>query len=128
MGHSIFFAKILGPIMLIVGLGLLMNQKFYQKVLEDYSKNAALAFFCGILPLVVGIIVVLVHNVWVANWRVIITIYGWGGVIKGVWMLLFPESVYQFIQAYQKNKKLLLVQSVLVVIFGVALTYFGYCV
>ena len=41
MGTSIFIAKILGPFLLVAALGIISNQKFYQKVMEDYSKNAA---------------------------------------------------------------------------------------
>ena len=128
MGTSIFIARILGPCFLIIGAGILFNRKFYQRVMEDYSKNAALVFFGGVIALVVGIVIVLSHNVWVAGWPVIITIYGWGGIIKGTWLTVFPNSVYKFTQSYAKHSGLLLAHSVLVLIVGAALTLFGYFV
>ncbi len=56
------------------------------------------------LTLVVGLVVVLNHNVWVRGWPVVITIYGWGGILKGIWMLVFPNSAAKFTQAYSKTR------------------------
>jgi len=127
METSLYIGKILGPSILIVGLGLMLNLEHYRKVMDDYGKNAALSFFFGIIPLVIGITIILAHNVWVADWRALITIYGWGGIAKGLWMILFPDSVPEFIKSYQKNKNILLVHAAGAVVLGFALTYFGYC-
>ncbi|MBU0634020.1 MAG: hypothetical protein KKA52_03040 [Candidatus Omnitrophica bacterium] len=126
MQTSVFIAKILGPVCVIIGVSLMVNRKFYQKVMEDFSKNAALLFLAGIMPLFIGFLVVLSHNVWELSWRLIITIYGWGGIIKGVWMIVLPDSVAKFMQMYQKNEALLKMHSVIVVIVGAVLSFFGY--
>ena len=126
MGISIFLAKILGPCFVIIGVGILLNREFYQKVKEDFCKNAALLFYGGILALIIGLIIVLSHNVWVAKWPVIITIYGWGGIIKGTWLTVFPNSVFKFMEAYNKNKNLLLVHSLVIIVLGAALSILGY--
>lgn len=126
METSIFIARILGPCFLVVAIGIMFNQKFYQQVMEDYSKNSALVFFGGVLALVIGIVVVLNHNVWQANWPVVITIYGWGGIIKGIWLIVFPNSVPTFTRAYNKRPILLTVHSVLILLIGLALTYLSY--
>ena len=126
METSIFIAKILGPCCVIVALGILLNQKVYTKVIEDFCKNAALVYLGGIMALIIGIVVVLAHNVWVASWPVIITVYGWGGIIKGVWLIVFPNTMSQFMQMYQKKAAFLVTHSVLVLIIGASLTFFGY--
>lgn len=104
----------------------MFNREFYQKVMEDYCKNAALVFFGGLFSLLIGFLIVLSHNLWVANWTVIITIFGWGGIIKGIWLIVFPNTVSKFMQAYQRNETLLLVHSVAALVFGAALAIFGY--
>ena len=128
MQTSLLIARILGPCFLVVATGIMFNLQFYQRVMEDYCRNAAMIFFGGMFALVIGIVVLLFHNAWAANWTVIITIYGWGGVIKGAWLIIFPNSVAGFTQAYVKNKILLVVHAVIVVIFGVVLTVLGYFV
>ena len=126
MGTSLFIAKIFGICYLVMGIGFVINRDFYRKVMEDFFKNAALVFYGGAMSLIIGIVIVLLHNRWVANWTVIITIIGWGGLIKGVWILVFPNSVAGFMKTYVDNKALLRVHSVLIIIFGVALTYLGF--
>ena len=128
MQASIFIAKVLGPCYFIVGIGMLLNRRYFQKVLEDYFKNAALVFFTGMAPLVFGLVIVILHNTWVANWTVLITIFGWAGIIKGVWLMLFPGSMAKMIEAYIKNPSLLMAHSVLAVVLGLFLSYMGYFV
>lgn len=126
MEVSLFVAKVMGPIYLIVGVGMLLNREFYQRVMEDYPKNSALVFFSGVFPLVLGVVILLLHNTWAANWTVLITIIGWGGLIKGIWLTVFPKTVQGFMKAYLKNKALLAIHSLIALVFGAFLTVMGY--
>jgi len=126
MGNSILIAKILGPYMAIVAIGLMCNMKFYQRMIEDFFKNTALIYLGGIMALAIGIVIVLFHNVWVAGWRVIITIFGWGGLIKGVWLIVFPNSLGKLTQIYQQKPALLRVHMVIVLVVGLFLIVKGY--
>ncbi|KPK39245.1 MAG: hypothetical protein AMJ78_08800 [Omnitrophica WOR_2 bacterium SM23_29] len=128
METSIFIARIFGLCYLIIGAGLMFNRKAFQQVMDDFCKNAALVFYGGILALVIGVVIILIHNVWVANWTVIITIIGWLALIKGIWLIVFPNTVSKFMQAYQKNESLLIVHSIGALIFGAVLTFFGFFV
>lgn len=126
METSMLIARIIGPCYIIIALGMMFNRKFYQKVMDDFCKNTALLLYGGLLALVIGILIVLSHNVWAANWTVIITIFGWLGIIKGVWMLVFPETVSGFMRSYQENPSLLVVHSVIALVLGIVLTIPGY--
>jgi len=128
METSIFIARIFGLCYLIIGTGLLVNRKAFQKIMEDFGKDAALVFFSGLFALVVGVAIILTHNVWAANWTVLVTIIGWGGFIKGVWMIVFPESVPKFMKIYRKNENLLIIHSLAALIFGIVLAFFGFSV
>jgi hypothetical protein len=43
--------------------------------------------------MVAGLAIVLYHNLWVADWRVIVTLLGWAGAIGGAARILSPASV-----------------------------------
>ncbi len=126
METSVFIARIFGIFYLVAAAGMMFNRQFYQKFMEDYCKNTALVFFSGMFALIIGIVIVLIHNVWVANWTVMITIIGWIALIKGIWIIVFPNTVPKFMQAYQKNENLLIVHSIGALIFGAVLTFFGF--
>ncbi len=126
MDISVFIARILGPLFITVGLGIMFNRGYYVRVMEDFCKNYALLFFTSLFPLVFGMVVLMFHNMWVADWRVIITIYGWGGLIKGIWLLLFPNTVHGFMQIYIKHKAFLIAHSIIAIMLGAILITFGY--
>ncbi|MCX5686736.1 MAG: hypothetical protein NTW09_04685 [Candidatus Omnitrophica bacterium] len=126
METSIFIARIFGLCYLVLGAGFVFNRKVFQQVVDDFCKNAALVCYGGLFTLVIGVVIILTHNVWVANWTVIITIIGWLALIKGIWIIVFPNTVSKFIQAYQKNENLLIVNSIVILILGAVLTFFGF--
>ncbi|MBU1913320.1 MAG: hypothetical protein KKB22_07300, partial [Candidatus Omnitrophica bacterium] len=73
-------------------------------------------------------VIILTHNVWAANWTVMITIIGWAGLIKGIWIIVFPNTVYKFMQVYQKNKSLQIIHPIVALILGTILSFFGFFV
>ena len=126
MGNTIFFARLLGPYFIIVAVGILFNLKTYQRLMEDFCKSAALIYLSGILALLFGLLVVLFHNVWVSNWPVIITIFGWLGIIKGAWLISLPNTVAKFAKVYQEKTVLLGVHLAVALFLGVFLVSMGY--
>jgi len=123
---AVFLAKLLGPYCVIVAIGVLVNRKTYYKVMEDFFKNAAVIYIGGIFALFFGLLIVLTHNIWAANWTVLITIFGWSGIVKGAWIIIFPNTLARFIEIYQKKPALLVVNLLLVLAIGAVLTFFGY--
>ncbi|MBU4346165.1 MAG: hypothetical protein KKH29_02425 [Candidatus Omnitrophica bacterium] len=121
MENSMLLAKIFGSYFIIIALGGLFNLKNYQKVLDDFCKSSALIYLGGIFALVFGLLVLVFHNVWVANWTVIITILGWGALIKGAWLIIFPNTVAKFTQGYQKKTTLLTLHLVIALALGIFL-------
>lgn len=126
MGVSVFVAKIFGICYLVIGIGLLFNQKAFRRMIDDFCRNTALLFYAGLLALVLGVVLILTHNVWAADWSVIITLIGWLGFIKGIWIIVFPNTALKFMQAYRNNTNLLIAHSVCALIFGGVLTFFGF--
>ena len=128
MEVSIFLAKILGPICVAIGLGALFNPKSYQKMIEDVMNNAALLYLGGFLALLFGLLIVLSHNVWVASWVVIITVFGWLSLIKGVLLLVCPGAMVKMSGGFRKNSSALIIHAVIVIAIGAFLCYMGYVV
>lgn len=126
MQTSIFIARIFGLCYLVIGIGFLFNRKASQLVMDDFCRNAALVFYGGMLALIAGIAIILVHNVWVCSWTVIITLIGWLAFIKGIWLIVFPNSVAQFMRVYEKNKNVLVFHAAAALVFGIVLTFFGF--
>ena len=93
MENSYFLAQLIGPVFLVVGAGLLVSHRDYRLTAEQFLASQALIYIAGLLALVPGLAIVLTHNVWSADWRLVITLIGWLGLIGGVFRLLLPRQV-----------------------------------
>jgi len=59
-------------------------------------------------------------------WTVIITLFGWLGIIKAVWLIILPNTVAKLTEVYQKSVTPLVVQLVIALAVGVFLTVMEY--
>src|SRR5262249_60654993 len=83
MSTSIFLARLIGPVMTLVGVSLLVDEAAFRKMALEFLRNLALIFFSGMIMMSAGLVVVLTHNVWVLDWQVILTLPGAVAVISG---------------------------------------------
>ena len=127
MGNSILLAQLLGPYLAIVGIGIFLNPKNCQQMAHEYIQSAALIYFGGIMALFFGLLIILFHNVWATNWTVIITLFGWIGLIKGACLMIIPEKMKKFAERYQRSTRPLKIQAMIILVLGVFLMLKGYC-
>jgi len=118
-------AKYFALIYFTYGLGLLLNKKFYQKMIIEYLKSGAGLILGGLLALIIGLSLVIYHNIWETSWVLIITLFGWAALIKGVIILLFPEEVSKLALKWYKNQKLINLVAVLSILLGLMFGYLG---
>lgn len=126
MGNEIALASLIGPIYLLIGLSLLFHANSWQNLLEKYEKDHFLLFPLMLVYVVVGFLIVRMYNVWQWNVWLLITLTGWGLLIKGVFYFLAPGAWIRPLLAVKRNKSVLYAASIIVLIMGGVLTYMGY--
>ena len=126
MNTSIFLAKLIGPLALALGLGVLFNRAAVRGVLDEFTRNPAIMFLAGVTTLPAGLAVVLTHNVWVADWPVIIMIIGWLTAISGAFRLVAPEGTVRFGRRAYERPNGVLFGGLFWVALGAILCFFGY--
>ncbi|MCX6733857.1 MAG: hypothetical protein NTX63_03505 [Candidatus Peregrinibacteria bacterium] len=98
METSLFLAKALGLYMAIACFGLLVNSKARKAIIHAFEDEGQIVL-SGITALVLGILIVISHNVWVYDWRVIITLSGWAALLKGVARIYFAEYTKKWLKS-----------------------------
>ena len=93
MQTSIFLAALISPVMLAAALGMLLNPDGQRATMLAFLDSPPLIYLSGVLAMVAGLAILLYHNVWAADWRVIVTLLGWAGTIGGAARMLSPASV-----------------------------------
>jgi hypothetical protein len=126
MATSIFLARLLGPLLLAVGAGILINPKPFHTMASEVVRSITLVYLFGLFDFAAGLAIVLTHNVWTANWRVLITLIGWLMLIRGAVRILAPEAIMGFAAKVIRNKQLFLISGVVTGVLGLLFCYFGY--
>jgi len=126
MATSRYLAKLMGPVFLAVGVGMLVNAPLYRTMGEQFLQSYALIYLSGLLALPVGIAILLAHNVWAADWRVLITVFGWLAVIGGAVRIIAPQFVQQVGGAIFHMAAVPVVAGLVVLALGGVLAWFGY--
>jgi 4-amino-4-deoxy-L-arabinose transferase-like glycosyltransferase len=126
MQRSLYLAKLIGPVMIAIGLSVLLNGAAFRTLAEQFLHSYALIFLAGVLTLVAGLALVLAHNLWVGDWRVIITIFGWLTVIGGVIRVVLPQQVEAIGVRMFEYPPAPIAAGTFMLVIGAVLSYFGY--
>ncbi len=119
--------QILGIVYLAVGIGILINPEFYKKLLATFSESPPAIYLGGLAALAVGYLIITFHNIWPSDWPVIISIFGWLSLIKGLFLLLLPKvsiSVCKFFE--RQMTKFFIVWAIVVAVVGALLAWLGF--
>jgi hypothetical protein len=123
---SIFLAKTIGLYLVIVSAAFILKANELKPVALDMVRNSSLVMFSGILALIFGILIVVSHNIWVMDWRVIITLLGWLALLKGVMRLFFPEFAMSKMKKCVENNASYTMMMLVTLFIGLVLLYFGF--
>ena len=124
---SLWIAQILGPVLLIATFGMIVNRETYVTMAREFVASPALIYLAGVLTLVTGLAITLSHNVWVMDWPVIVTIFGWLAIAGGIFRMAFPNLVSKMATSMiEEHSGKLPVTISIVGLLGALLTWYGY--
>ena len=126
MEITFFLAQFLGWYFFIVGLIFLVRGKALTEWLPRLFEDKSFLLIGGLLTLIYGLVTVILHNVWVADSRVIITILGWLSLIGGALLIGFPERYSKFANVFINNPASIRIVMVITMLFGAGLIWMSY--
>lgn len=90
------WARIFGLWALLAVVGMVANRQNTIDVVNGFFASAALMWTTGIFTSLIGIVVVVTHNRWSGGvLPVVVSLYGWLILVKGVTFVWLPASAEQ---------------------------------
>jgi len=123
MDISIVLAQILGIIFIVLGLSMFFNKKNTTVAIEEILSSRGLMWIGGFMALVMGTIMIEFNNVWNSGLPLLITILGWLALIKGVFILVFPDFSISFYKKMNRGN-LFVWAGVFVFLLGLILLWY----
>ena len=126
MQTSVLIARLIGPILVVVGLTVLINPKALQEIGQEFLASRAMIFIAGFLALLGGLAILTTHNLWTTGWPLIITIFGWLAFIGGILRIAFPALTKSIGEVMLAKGALLRVAAGIQLVLGAYLMIMGY--
>jgi len=118
MTSTTYLALLFGTYIISVSIPMICQQKRLVSIMEDFIESPPLIFLTGILALSGGFSIVYFHNIWTADWRSLITLFGWAAAIEGVMMIMWPEPLIRFAKSILKQSPLITVLGFIYLTLG----------
>jgi len=121
-----FIARLTGPLLVVIGVGVLLNEANYAAIITEAAHSPTLIYLSGLLTLPLGLAILNVYRAWTADWRVIVTILGWLLAIGGVIRIVLPQFTATLATTLYSTSAGLTVFAVVVLVLGGYLSFDGY--
>lgn len=126
MRTSLFLAKLAGPLLVLVGIAMIADPTGWQALAVDFMRSPGLMYFAAMVGFAASLAIVLTHNVWVGDWRIILTLLGWIGIFDSTSWLLVPQRAAAVWTPIVQLGWFVPVTGITVLLLGLVLGYFGY--
>ena len=126
MDLSIFLAQAMGLFFLIMGFAIFLNKDRFTAIIQNTIDNPSMIFFVSIYLLIIGILLVLTHNVCDSSWHVVITLIAWLSLFKGVLNTCFPSTAIYLTEKIAFNSTKAMFACLFYLTLGIFLSYKGF--
>ena len=126
MLDTLLITATVGPVLLVLGLGLLLRADVYQEVFTQMRNHLPVMFVVGLIELTVGVAMALKWYSWDGGLPTFFTIMFVLMIMEGTLILLLPRASSMAIFLLSQSRGLLQVGGVILIAMGVWLTYLAY--
>ena len=96
MELSYFLAQLMGLSLAIFSAIGIIRPRIIGDAIKKFDTNPLTTLFFGFAGIVIGLSVILSHNIWEFSWLGVITLFGWAALAKGVLYLIAPNVLLGF--------------------------------
>jgi uncharacterized protein YjeT (DUF2065 family) len=118
MDISLFLLKFWGWYCVVFFFILSFNPKRIKQIVDDLQ-DQKFTILISFIAVVVGLLNILLHNIWEPNITILVTLFGWVALLKGMLLFTFPKTTTKRIT--KLNIKFVQVLYILLFFVGVIL-------
>ncbi len=126
MNDQYLLAAIIGPLLLVMGLSLTIYSKVWDDMMKKWAKDYVTLFPLMALSLIFGLIVITKHNDWRLDPYLMITLFGWGAFLKGVFYFLTPVKTFKGLATWANKPVFRTLGGLVAILTGAWLSYLVY--
>ena len=126
MTNAQLIAGFAGPLLVVIAASVLINRRTIAGLMTGALNGPEFIFFSGILTLLAGLAIVRTHNIWSAEWTILVTVIGWLCVFGGAVRIIWPEHVSSLRDRMMGSENTITGWALVALLLGSFLTAKGY--
>lgn len=120
------FARVIGPFLLLTTAAALYRMPQMDRIFTDFFANSSLAWVTGAMLLLVGMIVIALHQHWRSPAAILISLLGWLVALRGAVLMLVPDFLLGVGEAAMRQTLAVQISFAVFALIGLYLTYVGW--
>jgi hypothetical protein len=125
MESTLFLAQLWAPVLLALGAGVFVNREYYVRAYRTLENQTLTLIIFAMIAIPAGVAHIMFHNAWDGALEIIISLLGWGLLMKGIMFALFPKVVDK-IGDWEADSKLVPFAGGFMLLLGAYLAWVGY--
>ena len=121
---TLFFFKLLGGLLSVLGLSVLLHPKHYRTTLSKLDSQPTVVFLLGFILFLLGASIAILHTIW-QGVAIVVTVLGYVILLEGSLFLIAPSMMISMVTKYVEHPVLLKVVAIFHLVFGIGLLYVG---
>lgn len=118
---TLFLAEVLGWYCVMVSLLMFFRHEQVRLAASEVMAHRGLFFVLSIFTFILGLIMVISHNIWVMGWPVVVTLMSWLILIGAIWRLVSLDTARQMGQSFINHSVRIKVLGAILLLIGVFL-------
>ena len=116
-------ALFLGLYCVAAGIGLVADWKSFTKIIDELQEYSILGFFAGIITFTLGAVIVTLHNSWTDPLSIIVSLFGWGALIEGFFLLALRRPFLRLVSFFPLTVKTMIPYGIFAILLGLVMIY-----
>ena len=126
MDSSHTIARLAGPVLCVIAVGLLANQPIYRQMASEFLAGLPFIYLSGVMMLVSGLAILNAHPHWTPDWRSTVTAIGWVLTGVGAFRVIAPQFTNFIANAATANANFFTGAGIVLLAIGGFITFKGY--
>jgi hypothetical protein len=121
-------AQLLGFYLVLSGVLMIVREQAMMILVPKFVDSPPFLYFLGSLRVLIGLAIVLAHNMWTGTLGTVIYLVGWLTLLRGIAMLALPIETERKILAVFSHGNAWYTTAIVAIVLGGWLAYAGFIV
>ncbi|MBI2810783.1 MAG: hypothetical protein HYX67_08155 [Candidatus Melainabacteria bacterium] len=123
MQNAMMMAAIFGPLLMIKGIWMLFYHGNMVKVCSSMKSTPGLFYVWGVINMIVGLTVINQFSMWTMTLSVLVTLFGWVALLRGVAALFLPQML---VKCTMSDPNWMKVKGIIPLVWGFGMCWFAF--